>query len=36
MIKLNFSKDILQIKDIENVVKPLHDFIRKQVFEIML
>ena len=33
MIKLNFSKDILQIKDIENVVKPLHNFIHKQVFE---
>tara|TARA_B100000949_G_C14210019_1_gene419850 strand:+ start:133 stop:1122 length:990 start_codon:yes stop_codon:yes gene_type:complete len=33
MIKLNYTKDILQIKDIENVVKSLQDFIRAQTFE---
>ena len=33
MIKLAFSKDILVIKDIQNVTKLLEDFLRKQTFE---
>ena len=33
MIKLTFSKDILQIKDIQNIRKSLEDFIREQTFE---
>ena len=30
---MTFNKDILQIKDIQSVVKSLQDFIREQVFE---
>jgi NAD+ synthase len=33
VIKLNFSKDILQIKDIQNLAKSLQDFIHEQTFE---
>ena len=30
---MTFNKNILQIKDIQSVVKSLQDFIREQVFE---
>ena len=33
MIELNFTKDILKIKDTESVIKSLEDFIREQTFE---
>ena len=33
MIKLNFTKDVLQIKDIQSIAKSLQDFIREQTFE---
>ena len=33
MIKLNFKKDILQIKDIQNLSKSLENFIHDQTFE---
>ena len=33
MIKLTFTKNILQIKDIENLTKSLQNFIHKQTFE---
>tara|TARA_Y100001936_G_scaffold221896_1_gene237283 strand:- start:690 stop:1679 length:990 start_codon:yes stop_codon:yes gene_type:complete len=33
VIKLNFSKDILQIRDIENLIKSLESFIHDQTFK---
>ncbi len=33
MIKLNFTKDILQIKDIPSTVKALENFMREQTFD---
>jgi NAD+ synthase len=33
VIKLTFTKDILQIKDIQNLTKSLQDFIHEQTFE---
>ena len=33
MITLAFSKDILQIKDIQNLKRSLEDFIHDQTFE---